>query len=123
MDETERAWLREKLYEHAAELGRQIAHQKAQDDDLRAIRTEVRDGMTLIRADMSNQYNHLRGELQSLKEEDRRRTDSMLEEMRERDQRTQRTWRALLLIGGALIVAGQQALEHMPAILTLLAPG
>lgn len=122
MDDTERAWLREKLYEHAAELGKQIAHQKAQDDDLRSIRTEVREGMIALRNDMASQYGHLRGEIASLKDEERRRTDHLIEEMRERDARAQKAWRVLLLIGGALIVAGQQAFEHLPAILSLMAP-
>lgn len=129
MDDTERSWLREKLYEHAAELGEQRAISRAQADDVRQVRLEVRDGFAGIRAEMSSHYNHVRGEVAGLrtavdaiKEEDRRRTEMLLERMEDRDRTQQRAWKLLLLGAGALIVFGQQAIEHLPQILSLLGP-
>ena len=126
MDDAERAWLREKLYEHAAELGAQKASERAQDKALGDIRQEVRELGLSIKTEIASHYNHVRGEIAQLKDEERRRTEALIRELDERDdardERARRTWRFLLLIGGAIVVGGQQLFDHLPALLSLLAP-
>ena len=133
MDDAERAWLREKLYEHAAELGAQKAEQRALSEGLGSIRAEMReglgsiskemrDGLARTRSDMEAQYAHVRGEIVSLRDEERRRADDLIERLEDSADRSRGLNRALLFGVGVLIVFGQQVVEHLPRILELIAP-
>lgn len=122
MDDTERAWLREKLYEHASELGAQKAHQRALGDDQNALRAEVRDGIASLKQEMSAHYAHVRGEIVNLRDEERRRADDLIDRLEQSADRSRGLNRALLFGVGVLIVFGQQVVEHLPRILELIAP-
>jgi hypothetical protein len=81
----------------------------------------VRDGLASVKTDMAAHYNHIRGEIASLRDEERRRNDDLISGMEEREARAQRVWRVLLLIGGVIVLFGQAAIEHLPTILSLIA--
>lgn len=123
MDDVERAWLREKLYEHAAELGAQREAQKAQAQDVSQLRLEIRDSIASLRVSVESHYQHVRGEIAALKDDARRRTDDLLEELKAEAAERERARKLALLVLGALVVFGQQAIEHLPQLLSLVGPG
>jgi hypothetical protein len=115
-------WIRDRLFQQAAQLGAQEERQRSLGDSVSHLRTELKDGLISIRTEMSSQYNHMRGEIVALRDEERRRADDLIEQLEQNAERARRLNRLLMVGAGAIIVGGQQVLDHLPQILNLLGP-
>lgn len=120
MADTDPLWMLNKLYEQAAKQAANEARQEAAEREIARIAAEMKNGFDGMRTEMSLQYGHVRGEILSLKDEERRRADDLAERLDEGHRRGRRVFQVLLIAAVAVIVLGQQVLEHLPSILQLL---